>query len=533
MYLNPGTKLFEEAIHDEIYVDKTQLIQYTNKCLNTKSKYICVSRPRRFGKTTAADMLAAYYDISCDSSKIFRQFCISKGRTAKDPMERRAYRAYQKNRNKYPVLKWDMKTKLTEAQNDIKKLLELLKIGILSELKESYPEAFSQEPHSLVHAFEMVYRYTGIPFVFIIDEWDCVMRKASFSDEDHILYLDELRAWFKDQEYVALLYMTGILPVKKYGDHSALNMCTEISMIEPRKMAELIGFTEAEVEKLCQTYHLDFAQTKEWYDGYLFENDIHIYNPKSVVESILNGRFASYWTRTETYEALKCYLDLNMDGLKDSVVRMIAGEHIRINTEKFQNDMRTFRSKDDVLTLLIHLGYLAFDWEKSEVFIPNFEVRGEFKNAIEASDWSEVVNALKDSDKLLQATWQKDEKMVASMIEAVHSANTSLLKYNDENSLSMCMNLAYFNAMNHYTIIRELPSGKGFADLVFLPKPKSDKPAMIIELKYNKNAGGAIKQIKEKNYPQTLKAYHGNLLLVGINYGESKGHSCKIEEFVL
>ncbi|MGN0485516.1 MAG: AAA family ATPase [Lachnospiraceae bacterium] len=398
-------------------------------------------------------------------------------------------------------------------------------------------------------ALNKIYSKTQETFIFIIDEWDCILRDRAYTAEDQKKYLDFIRNLLKDKAYVALAYMTGILPIKKYGTHSALNMFDEYSMTEPADYAEFIGFTEQEVKDLCETYQMDFDTMKSWYDGYQFSGNLHIYNPKSVVDSIRRKHFSSYWTQTETYDALKIYLDLNYDGLKDAIVKMLAGEHIVINTKRFQNDMTTFASKDDVLTLLVHLGYLAFDMEKSAVFIPNMEIRGEFHNAIEGERWKDVIAALEKSDRLLEATWNQDADTVAKLLDEAHSENTSILTYNDENSLSCVIALAYYNAMKEYEQIREFPSGcktsggrlfctdrsgteTGFADMVYLPKKYSEKPALVVELKYDKSAEGAIAQIKEKRYPEKLKEYHGNLLLVGINYEkDSKKHSCVIEQW--
>ena len=303
-------------------------------------------------------------------------------------------------------------------------------------------------------------------------------------------------------------------------------------MTAPRMFAEYIGFTEKEVKELCDTYQVDFDTMKSWYDGYSFPNGLHIYNPKSVVDSLMFREFSSYWTQTETYEALKIYLDLNYDGLKDAIVEMLAGERITIDTETFQNDMTTFKSRDDVLTLLVHLGYLAYENGSQQVFIPNVEIRAEFVRAIKSCKWKDVIQALEKSDRLLEATWQQDADTVATLLDEAHSENTSILTYNDENSLSCVIALAYYNARKEYEQIREFPTGKGFADIVYLPKKYSEKPALVVELKYDKTAEGAIAQIKEKRYPEKLKEYHGNLLLVGINYEkESKKHTCVIEKW--
>lgn len=193
------------------------------------------------------------------------------------------------------------------------------------------------------------------------------------------------RDLLKDRSYVKLAYMTGILPIKKYGTHSALNIFDEFSMTDPKFLAEYVGFTENEVRQLCGDYSMDFEEARKWYDGYVFGENLHIYNPKSIVDSMYNRKFRSYWTRTETYEALKVYIDMNFDGLKDAVISMLGGGKCRINPEKFQNDMTSFADRDDVLTLLVHLGYLAYEEDDQSVFLPNMEIAGEFRNAIEGS----------------------------------------------------------------------------------------------------------------------------------------------------
>lgn len=519
IYLNPGNDMFQECVNGEIYVDKTELIAYTNRYIKTPQKYICISRPRRFGKSMAAYMLAAYYGKDCDSSELFATYKIAREES------------YQKHRNQYNVIMLNM-VEFFYGGNSVDDMLDALQAEVLDELRESYSDKLSGRDQILSMALNRIYSKTKAAFVFIIDEWDCILRDKRYSAEDQKKYLDFLRNLLKDRAYVALAYMTGILPIKKYGIHSALNMFSEFSMTRPFEYAQFIGFTESEVKELCERYQVDYDMMKNWYDGYVFPEAGHIYNPKSVVDCLLRKSFASYWTQTETYDALRIYIDLNYDGLKDAIVKMLAGERAAINTERFQNDMTTFESKDDVLTLLVHLGYLAFEQKESLVFIPNMEIRGEFKNAIMGEKWKEVVTALEQSDRLLKATWEQDEKTVEEILDAVHSENTSILTYNDENSLSCVISIAYYSAMKEYTKIREFPSGKGFADIVYLPKKHSTRPAMVAELKYDQSAEGAIAQIKEKKYVESLREYHGNLLLVGINYDkESKKHSCVIEKW--
>ncbi len=334
----------------------------------------------------------------------------------------------------------------------------------------------------------------------------------------------------KDKEYIGLAYMTGILPIKKYGTHSALNMFHEYSMENPEYLAEYVGFTENEVRSLCAEYSRDFDECKAWYNGYYFHECGPVYNPNSIVRSIQSGNFSDYWNQTETYEALRIYIDMNFDGLKDAILKLMAGGRQVINTAHFQNDMTTFANADDVMTLLIHLGYLGYDTETKEVFIPNNEILQEFVTATTARDsWNEVVNSVQRSSELLMAAWSKDEQAVADGIEKAH-LETSHLQYNDENALAYTLSLAFYAARQYYSIVHELPTGKGFADLAFIPRRKyTDKPAMIVELKWDQSADTAIKQIGEKEYPNSLKDYKDNLLLIGINYDrKTRKHECRI-----
>lgn len=521
VYLNPGNRLFAEAIGSEIYVDKTELIEHTNKVLGTLQKFICISRPRRFGKSMAANMLAAYYGRGCDSSTLFASYKIA------------GYESYKKHLNQYNVIFLNVQNAFSRVET-IEEMLQYIQREILDELKETYKGLIPEEEKFLSAALEKLYSKSEEKFIFIIDEWDCAFRSKEVQKEEQTRYLDFLRDLLKDKAYVALAYMTGILPIKKYGTHSALNMFDEYSMTSPKNFAEYIGFTEEEVKTLCENYRADFNTMKNWYDGYTFPKAAHVYNPKSVVDALRAGEFASYWSQTETYEALRKYIDANYDGLKEAIISMLAGNFYKVNTRTFQNDMTTFQKKDDILTLLIHLGYLAYDNKTASVYIPNAEIQEEFRNAVEGSNWTEVIDAIQQSEQLLQATWNMESETVAEMIDRVHMENTPILTYNDENSLSCVISLAYYNAINEYTKIREFPTGKGFTDIVYLPKEHSNKPAMLVELKYGKSAEGAIAQIKEKKYVGSLREYQGNLLLVGINYDkENKEHQCVIEKYTI
>ena len=519
VYFNPDNSGFQKIVNSDIYIDKTGLIAYTNSVVNTMQGYVCVSRPRRFGKSVAANMLAAYYSLGCNSKELFERFKIAKERS------------YEKHRNQYNTIFLNMQEFLSQSAN-VDEMLDLIRRSVLWELLEKYPDLRYFNKENLTRTMQDIYNNIKCPFVVIIDEWDCIFREYKTDRGAQERYLDFLRDLLKDKGYIYLAYMTGILPIKKYGTHSALNMFDEFSMLNPGPLASYVGFTEEEVKTLCIQYKMDIEEVKTWYDGYSFPSEPSIYSPRSVVNSMLFGKIENYWNQTETFEALQAYIDMNFEGLKDDVLSMIAGESVPVNTGSFTNDMTTFRTEDDVLTLLIHLGYLAYDSDNKTVKIPNNEVRNEYVNSVSASDWGEVSKALKESADILQAIWQGRTKQVAEGIRQAHF-ETSHIQYNDENALSYTISLALYAARNFYTVHRELAGGKGFADLVFIPRKKfQEKPALVVELKWDKMVEGAINQIKKKEYCQSLEEYKGNILLVGVNYNKkTKVHECMIEEY--
>lgn len=525
IYLNPGNEAFRECVTDELYVDKTELIAHINSKLNkSRLKYVCVSRPRRFGKSMAADMLVAYYGKNCDSRELFDGRKIAKAET------------YDAHLNRHNVIRLDIQRFLFQNSHcdifidEIQRLVirELEAVYGKDFLCEEMPDSFQ---YGLPGVLSQVHARTGEKFIFIIDEWDCVFRFAKERLDVQKAYLDFLRGLFKGAEYVELAYMTGILPVKKYGEHTALNMFSEYSIIDSRELGEYFGFTREEVQVLCVRNVVDFAEVEKWYDGYLL-GSTHIYNPKAVTDVMTWKKFKSYWTGTETYEALKDYIDRNFDGLKEDVAIMLGNGRCKVNPERFQNDMTTFASKDDIFALLIHLGYLTYDEKTGEAFIPNLEISQEFQKAMDGPDWNGVQQALKRSSDLLKATWALDGNAVAEGISVIHDETTSILKYHDENSLKCTVLMAYYSAKAYYLPPSlELPSGRGYADVVYLPRKNTNQPALLIELKWKHSEQGAIAQIKEKHYTQWVKEYTGDILLVGINYDEDKGHECLIEKY--
>lgn len=521
VYFNPNNESFTRARNSQIFVDKTGLIEYLNKRLSTEENCIALSHARRFGKSHAAGMIDAYYSLGCDSSNLFDDTEI-----AKSP-------DYRKYMNKYNVIHIDVSSVWDFHKED---LVESIQQRICEDLKKEYSDILNYDK-DLYLLLQEIYDRTNIPFVIIIDEWDCVIRNSEDKDLVH-KYLQFLHSLFKSEEskaFLALAYITGILPIKKIKDESALNNFREYTMIDSYPITEYFGFTEGEVKGLCEKYDMDFETTKAWYNGYLIDG-MNMYNPNSVSLAMDRHRFDSYWKNTSSFASINTFITMNYEGLKDDVMTMLSGGMVMVDPGSFQNDLSEIYSKDDALTALIHLGYLGYDAEMLSAYIPNYEVAKAFQMALKTGCWKEIAKSVSICDELLMATISGKEERVAELIELAHETYTSVLTYNDENSLSCVLTLAYFTARGYYNIIRELPSGKGYVDFAFIPRANAGaRPAMVVELKYNKLANAAIKQIKDKRYHGALSGYGDKILLVGINYDadgkDNKHHTCIIEEW--
>lgn len=523
LYFNPDSLSFKKDRNSRIYIDKTGLLEYLNSVISTNSNCLAVSRARRFGKSHAAGMIRAYYSLGSDSVELF-----SNTKIAVNP-------DYEKYRNKYNVIHLDISSVWDFHKED---LTESIKERVCDDFRKEYGESldYSRDLYLLVYD---IFVRTEIPFVIIMDEWDCVIRNSGDEELVH-KYLQFLHSLFKSEEsrsFLALAYITGILPVKKIKDESALNNFQEFTMMKSRPITEYFGFTEGEVKKLCEQFDMDFESTRSWYNGYLIDGK-HMYNPNSVSMAMERKDFDSYWKNTSSFASINTFITMNYAGLKDDVMAMLAGEKVRVNTNTFRNDFSAVASKDDALTALIHLGYLGYDADRKKAFIPNYEVATAFEAALQTGEWKEIAKAISICDELLDETIEKNERRVAELIGLAHDTYTSILKYNDENSLACVLTMAYFTAPAYYNIVREMPAGKGFADFVFLPRANAGyRPAMVIELKYNKSADTAISQIKEKRYQGVLSGYGGNILLVGISYDakgrDRKQHACVIEDWLI
>ena len=521
VYFNPSNGSFKKDRNYEIYVDKTELIGYLNKLLETPKNCLAVSHARRFGKSHAAGMIDAYYSLGCDSSELFDNTKIADSED------------YRKYMNKYNVIHLDISSVWDFHKED---LIESIRKRVCDDFKEEYGDGlnYDKDLYLLIHD---IYRKTNIPFVIIIDEWDCVIRNSEDKEIVH-KYLQFLHSLFKSEEsksFLALGYITGILPIKKIKDESALNNFREYTMLKSKPITKYYGFTEDEVKELCKKNNMDFDTVKAWYNGYLIDG-IHMYNPNSVVQAMIDKECDSYWRNTSSFDSINTFITMNYAGLKDDVIKMLSGGKVMIDARGFKNDLSEIHSKDDALTALIHLGYLGYDVDRKSGYIPNYEVAEAFQMALKNGEWGEISKAISRCDELLMATIDGNADKVAEIIELAHDTYTSILEYNDENSLSCALTMAYFTAPGYYNIIRELPAGKGFADFAFIPRLNAGyRPAMVVELKYNKSAETAIKQIKDKKYHGALSGYSDKILLVGISYDtdgkNKKKHTCVIEEW--
>lgn len=518
-YLNVGNDGFR-AVRKSHYVDKTGMISFINGTLGTLNRLTCVSRARRFGKSIAAKMLCAYYDKSCDSRALFEDLEI-----AKEP-------SFEEHLNKYNVIYLDI-TLFISVCGNLKNIMTYIQEQVIQDIADAYPAAAGEKflPMAMAKASESA----GSKFVVIIDEWDALFREAKDDEELQKGYIQLLRGLFKSSltdRMIEAAYMTGILPIKKYGTQSALTDFREYTMLSPKRLAKYVGFTEPEVSRLCEEYGMDFNEAKKWYDGYSFKNVPSVYNPNAIMQAMQNQEYGSYWTETETYEALKVYIDMDFDGLKEAILSMLGGEEYPVNTLTFQNDLTNLQSGDDVMVLLIHLGYLAYDAEAGMAYIPNEEIRQEFVQAIRHSGHREIAKLVKESDELLRAVLSLNAEKAADAIEKIHSISTAPTFYNNEQALRSVIRFAFISSMEQFKEIQELPSGIGYADVVYLPKKKSFMPIIVVELKWNKGADGAIRQIKERKYPEVFEGYGSEVLLVGISYDEkTKKHDCVIEKW--
>ncbi len=520
IYVNPGNELMQDALNSMIYVDKSLIVRELNKVLNTKSKYICVSRPRRFGKSMAKALLMAYYSRGCKSHRQFKNLKI-----AQEP-------TYRKYLNKFNVIAIDCVDyfgNLLKTGED--SFVNTMTREIRADMVNEFPDIDFANCVTIANCIKLVYQKTGVKFVILIDEYDLPIRTeqpASLFQE----YLDLLLSLFKSEttsEATALAYITGILPVVRDKVESKLNNFEEYTFLEPFQFAEFTGFTEAEVKELCDKYDVNFQECLNWYEGYTV-NGMHICNPHAVVQAITKRKFKSFWSATGTYETFAPYITANYKGIKDDLITMLAGGSVPVNISKFCNSLDDINTKDKLFTYMLHTGFLAYNPDDQTCRMPNLETQNIWGNALESTESFKVLGEfISNSRLLLKASLAKDGEVVAAALEKLHDEITSNLSYNHEQSLQSAIDIAYMHAKTYYRIFNEVPTGKGVADVVLVPL-YPNWPAVIIELKRKSSTQSALNQIREKKYSERLSGYNGRLLFVGINYDEKKKHTCEIVE---
>ncbi len=522
-YINIGNGAFAAALNGT-YIDKTGLISYMNRSINTLSNLTCVTRPRRFGKTLTAQMLCAYYDRSCDSRKLFEELEISRDAS------------FESHLNKYDVIFLDITefTSAVQGEDEVPLGVKDIEKKVIDDLRAVYPE--TKATSTLSSTINTIVENTGRKFIMIIDEWDAFFREEPDNRKLQEDYIKLLRQLFqnssKTQKMFALVYMTGILPIKKYAFYSPLSDFWEYTMIYPGKVDQFFGFTEEEVRRLCVDSNLPFSDMQRWYDGYVEGDQTHIYNPFSVMNAVLYGQTGSYWAKAESVESLRRYIEMDLNGLQEAIVQLLAGVHVRTDIYLFRNDMGDLKYQEDVLTLLVHLGFLTYDPDEEAVFIPNWEVKQKIFLAASMGKDTLPAKVICDSDCLLEATLDRDEESVAAAVEKVYKSGiTRSFSWVKELVFRTVIRAAYIFCVKEYLEAEELPSVQGITDVVYIPNAASHLPLLVVELKWEKTAEGAIIQIKNGVYPQVMKEYAGEILLVGISYdSESKKFSCRIEE---
>ncbi len=522
LYFNKNSDKFIECRNSEIYVDKSELIKKCNQRIKTLDKFMAVTRPRRFGKTMALSMLNAYYSKGCDSRELFSDLAISKDQS------------FEKHLNKHNVI-WvdmaDLYTGLTNKEIFINKLKEL----IYNDLKEAFPMLELSydiaDGTFLSRAIVEINSKLDERFIFLIDEWDVIYREQEKNKRLCDEYTEFLRNMFKSTSVsscIDLVYMTGILPIRRYSTQSTLNMFTEYNMVSPKGLESYIGFTENEVKALCEKYNKNFSEMKAWYDGYKLKGT-ELYNPKSVVESILYDEYGDYWVQTSSIEAVTDYMNYDHGQLKGAIARMLSGGKEKVDPQRFDNDLTNIDSKDAALTVLIHLGYLAYDEETCSCYIPNHEIKTEFERALKKLDWSEIYDPISNSEKLYEETMKGNVAFIDETLDRNHREMASVFNKNKEDVLGIIVLMSYYRAKKFYLIKKEDNSALGRADLTFIPRDGQHMP-LIIELKADSSPEEAISQIKEKEYSSSFGDYKGKIMLLGISYdSKTLKHHSKIE----
>ncbi len=558
--LNPnGKNSFKEIVDDRIngvFVDKSDFIGEMIENIDTSKKLIAFTRPRRFGKTITAQMLAAFFSKGADSKNIFSKLKISNFKTKKIVDEEEKIVTYEDYINKFNVIYWDLndiedsyqgyKEETSAYVYGVDDIVDYLKYTTVQELKKVYEfsEKINLVPEVGNKNLKAAISATGAKFILIMDEWDLFYREHRNNDILQRKFIDFLRGLFKGSstlDYFSLVYLTGILPIKKYNSQTALNNFYECNMLTPEPYEKYFGFTEDEVIEIANKpwCSLTKNQLKSWYEGYKL-NGIDVYNPNAVAKAAKSGKCREYWSGTSSNEEILQLINRYFDGLKDDVVNLIAGAKIPFSYKSFQNDMVNIENKDQAISLLVCLGYLGCETYKDDdvlklAYVPNQEIRQDLNSLLIEQPWFNSLPIVKRSEKLFNAIIKVESKKVSEIIKEIHnSSSVSLLGYYTEEALTFTVRVGLMCCIeNDYSCYREIQSGAGFVDLVYVPKFKTNLPIILFEFKNDDSAAIALKQIKEKNYVSRYcqDSLFNTIYMVGLSFNsKTKEHDCMIEK---
>ncbi|WP_283682261.1 AAA family ATPase [Parablautia sp. Marseille-Q6255] len=530
IYVNSKTAytLYKSETEKPYFVDKTRMLEELFPLVRTGNNHVCITRPRRFGKTVAANMIAAFFSEGCDSGDIF------------DTLQIAAVSGYDEYRNQFPVIHISFH-ELDGACSSYREYIGRMERRLVRDIRKEYQQADIEETDSVADVLLELHAQEGTRFIFVFDEWDFIFHQNFITEQDRKEYLLFLRNLLKDRPYVRLAYMTGILPIAKYSSGSELNMFSEYTMASEERFSEYFGFTEQEVDLLFERYQEQKWQSeqvtredlKKWYDGYHTKAGERLYNPRSVVLALSNNNLGNYWTSSGPYDEIFYYIQNNVDAVRDDLALMVSGNAVPVRIWEYAATAQELKTKEQILSAMVVYGFLSY--ENGMISIPNRELMDQFADMLKReTSFGYVYRLAKESERMLQATLLGDTETMERILEQTHDMETPILSYNHETELSAVVNLAYLSARDYYRVEREEKAGKGFVDFIFYPETSSVKDGIILELKIDHSPEAAIAQIREKNYairfagklPQT-----GRILLVGISYDkDKKKHHCKVEE---
>lgn len=532
-YLN-GTAAWDaycREVNSPYFVDKSGLLKELIPMIDTSTNCLCITRPRRFGKSVMANMIAAFFSRVCGGEGVF------------GGLEIGASADCMRHRGRYDVIFMSL-NELPRRCRSFGQYMDRIEERLLKDLRQAYPKAAIGEEDAVWDALqEVYYAYDSKKFIFVMDEWDYIFHRDFVTERDKKSYIDFLSNLLKGKAYVALAYMTGILPIAKYSSGSELNMVLEYTMASEEKYSEYFGFTEVEVDELFARFckrETKPAVTREglriWYDGYHTKLGGRVYNPRSVVASLTNNNLGNYWTSAGPYDEIFYYIEHNTAAVREALALMVSGISVPAKVREYAATSMSLRTRDEIFSAMVVYGFLCY--EKGCVSIPNKELMDKFEDMLLKEPSLGYVNQLaRASAEMLKATLEGDTAKMAEILEFAHNSEVPLSNYNNETDLTAIVNLVYLAARDSYRIEREDKAGIGYADFIFYPQTNLGADGIILELKVGHTPQEALRQIKEKKYALKFQGklgeaprYRGRILGVGIAYDrETKVHSCKVE----